>query len=256
MAARRLNLGRPEHQARARKPPSQHRPGQAMQLPPLPHRWNVTPQQAVRTQRALASRVVVAAYDAPLRYVAGIDAAFTPGGTRCLAGIVVWDLRESRVSETRIASRKLSMPYIPGLLSFREGPAIVAALRELVLRPDLLMFDGHGLAHPRRLGIASHIGVVTGLPSLGCAKRRLVGAYRDPGSRRGARTALYDGTERIGTVLRTRDGVKPVFVSVGHKVDLATAERAVLRTGAGFRLPEPIRLADRLVTEARRPSRR
>jgi len=187
----------------------------------------------------------------PLR-VAGFDAAFTNDGADCIGAVVLWDMEARMVSESRTAIRKLRFPYVPGLLSFREAPAILAALRKLRHPPDVLMADGHGRAHPRRLGIASHIGVLTGLPTIGCAKSRLIGMHREPAGRRGARTALKDGSERIGTVVRTRDGLRPVFVSVGHRMTLRDAERIVLACSIGFRLPEPVRLADRLATQLKR----
>ena len=153
--------------------------------------------------------------------------------------------------EEHIATRRVSFPYVPGLLSFREAPAVLQALRKLRRAPDAVMCDGHGLAHPRRFGIACHLGVITGVPTLGCAKSRLVGEHDEPGHLRGEKTPLIDHEDVIGTVLRTRDLVRPVFVSVGHRIDLVTAERVVLESGAGFRLPEPTRRADRLVAAAR-----
>jgi deoxyribonuclease V len=190
--------------------------------------------------------------DSGIRRVAGLDCAFTRDGAHCLAAAVVWDLAEAAVVEQRIAARPLRFPYVPGLLSFREAPALLAALRKLRGAPDALMIDGQGLAHPRRFGIACHVGVICDLPTIGVAKSRLVGEHRDPAARRGSRAALRDRGERIGTVLRTREGVKPVFVSIGHAIDLAAAERLVLRAGAGFRLPEPTRRADAAVARAKR----
>jgi len=164
---------------------------------------------------------------------------------------VLWDLRERRVVERQIATAKLRFPYIPGLLSFREVPAWVAALRKLRQAPDVLMCDGQGIAHPRRFGIASHLGVLCGLPSIGCAKSRLVGAHDEPPARRGGRAPLLDKDEVIGTVLRTQNGIRPVYVSIGHRLDLASAEALVLACALKYRLPEPTRLADRLVAEAK-----
>jgi deoxyribonuclease V len=146
----------------------------------------------------------------------------------------------------------VSFPYVPGLLSFREAPALLAVLRSLRSEPDALLLDGHGFAHPRRFGIACHVGVIVDRPTAGCAKSRLVGVHPEPGQRRGARRALVHRGERIGTVLRTRDGTRPVFASIGHRIDLASAEALILATGAGYRLPEPTRLADRLVARAKR----
>lgn len=188
--------------------------------------------------------------------VVGVDAAFSRDGRNCIAGAVVWSLREGRVVEERTARRVLRFPYVPGLLSFREAPAVLAALRALREAPDALVCDGQGLAHPRRFGIACHVGLLADLPSVGCGKSRLVGAFREPASRRGSRSALRDRGERVGTVLRTRDGVKPVFVSVGHRADLRGAERLVLACHGGYRLPEPTRLADRLVARAKRTASR
>ena len=184
--------------------------------------------------------------------VAGLDAAYSRDGTRCIAGAIVWDVERCRVVEQRVASRPLTFPYVPGLLSFREAPSLLAALRKLRANPDALMCDGHGLAHPRRFGIACHLGVLVDLPSVGCAKSRLVGSHRLPAERRGARAALTDRGQKVGVVLRTRRGVKPVFVSVGHRIDAESAVALVLRCGGGYRLPEPTRLADRLVAEAKR----
>lgn len=223
-----------------------------MKIPPAPHPWSVTPSRAIFIQKRLAAEVSQEPPPGPIRFVAGIDAAFTGDGRHCIAGAVVWDCRKGRVVEWRVARRALRFPYVPGLLSFREAPAVLAALRRLSGDPDALICDGHGLAHPRRFGLACHIGLITGRPTLGCAKSRLVGRHRPPGRWRGCRSPLLDGGERVGTVLRTRDGVKPVFVSVGHVIDLRSAEELVLRCFGGYRLPEPTRLADHLVAAEKR----
>jgi len=203
-------------------------------------------------QRRLAGRVRVTPLRGVPRLVAGLDAAFA--GERCIAAVVLWDLREQRVVEERVVVRPLRFPYVPGLLSFREAPALLAALRRLRGEPDLLVCDGHGLAHPRRFGIACHVGVLTGLPTVGCAKSRLVGAYVDPARRRGARSPLEDGGEVIGSVLRTRPDAKPLFVSVGHRIDLRSSVRLVLDCARDHRLAEPVRLADRLVAASKPPA--
>ncbi len=184
--------------------------------------------------------------------MAGLDAAFSPDEEQCIAGVVLWDVAQWRVVEQQTALRKLTFPYIPGLLSFREIPALVAALRKLRQTPDLLMCDGQGLAHPRSFGIACHLGVLCKLPAVGCAKSLLVGTYEEPLRARGARTPLWHKEEVVGTVLRTQDGIKPVFVSIGHRIDLASAEELVLRCAIKYRLPEPTRLADGLVGEYKR----
>lgn len=203
-------------------------------------------------QRRLAARVVRRPPRRAPRLVAGLDAAFSADGRHCIAGVVLWDVAAHEVVETHHVRRPLRFPYVPGLLSFREGPALLAALRRLRRSAEALLCDGHGVAHPRRFGIAAHLGVVTDLPSVGCAKSRLVGEHVEPGARRGDRVPLVDRGEVVGAVVRTRPGVRPLYVSVGHRVDLDTAVEWVLRCGGGYRLPEPTRRADRLVAEVKR----
>ena len=222
-----------------------------MKLPRLLHAWRVTPSAAIIIQRELASKVEVRKLERPVRLVAGLDASFSPDDKWCVASVVLWDVRDQVVVEQHVASRRLLFPYIPGLLSFREAPALLAATRKLRTRPDVLMCDGQGLAHPRRFGIACHMGLLTGLPSMGCAKSLLIGEHGELKKARGSKVALMDRGERVGTVLRTRDRVNPVYVSVGHRIDLPGAEAVVLQCAIGFRLPEPTRLAHRLCSEAR-----
>ena len=222
-----------------------------MDVPRAPHRWSVTPTQASAIQRRLAPLVRQVPLAGAPRLVVGLDAAFSRDDRRCLAATVVWDLREQTVIEQHVAVRPVTFPYVPGLLSFREGPAVLAALRKLRTLPDVLIYDGHGLAHPRRFGIACHVGVLLNLPAIGCAKSRLIGTHREPGLRRGSVAPLLDGGEVIGSLLRTQDGVKPVFVSVGHLIDLCAAQRIVLACAIRYRLPEPTRLADHLVGAAK-----
>ncbi len=187
-----------------------------------------------------------------VRLVAGVDAAFSADAERCIAAAVLWDVRSGEVVEARTAERPVTFPYVPGLLSFREAPAVLAALRRLKGEPDAIICDAHGVAHPRRFGLACHVGVICGVPTVGCAKSRLVGEHREPGAVRGSRCEVRDRGAVVGSVLRTRHGVRPVYVSVGHLIDLRTAERLVLRCATMFRLPEPTRLADKLVGEAKR----
>lgn len=224
-----------------------------MNLPPVPHSWSLSPQEAVAVQRQMAGRVSQTPLKRAIRLVAGLDAAFAKDEKLCFAAVVVWDVAHRLVVEERTARCELTFPYVPGLLSFREVPALLQALRQLEHEPDLLLCDGQGLAHPRRFGLACHLGVLCDRPTVGCAKSRLIGEHGEPGWRRGAAVPLLDNGERIGTVLRTRDRSRPVYVSVGHRIDLATAERIVLACACRSRLPEPTRLADRLVaaTKAR-----
>ena len=223
-----------------------------MKIPRMPHNWSLTPRQAIAIQKKLSSAVIREGRPSEIRVAAGLDAAFTRDKKRCIGGVVLWDIFNKKVVEQHSALRELYFPYIPGLLSFREAPALIAALRKLHSRPDLIICDGQGIAHPRRLGIACHIGLITGLPAIGCAKSRLIGEYSEPGIRKGEMSPLRDRDELVGSVLRTRDNVKPVFVSVGHKIELDAAVRIILDCAIGFRLPEPTRLADRLVAERKK----
>jgi deoxyribonuclease V len=213
------------------------------------HRWNLTYAEAVAVQRRLASRV---RQGPPLRKVETIAGADVSAGRKdeiIAAVVVVMRIGTLEILEVSRAKMRARWPYVPGLLSFREAPVVLEAFRRLRTVPDLVICDGQGRAHPRRLGLASHVGLALGVPTIGCAKSRLVGtAAREPGQRRGGRAALMDGRERIGTVLRTRTGVRPVFVSVGYRIDLASAERWVLAASPRYRLAEPIRAAHRLVT--------
>lgn len=224
----------------------------AHKVPRAPHRWSVTPKQACAIQRRLAKLVREMPLKGVPRFVAGVDAAFSPDDRHCIGAAVVWDMRERKVVEQHVAQRPLTFPYVPGLLSFREGPAVLAALRKVHTPPEVILYDGHGLAHPRRFGIACHLGIILDLPTIGCAKSRLIGAHGEPGARRGSAVPLVDEGEVVGSVLRTQDGVSPVFVSVGHRVDLPGARRVVLACAVRYRLPEPLRLADRIVAAAKR----
>ncbi len=198
-------------------------------------------------QRAMAQRVIERDdIRLPPKRVAGVDAAFPDGGRITRAAVVVMRYPELEVVEAVTHELPTVLPYIPGLLSFRELPAIAGALERLSNSPDLVLCDGQGRAHPRRLGIACHLGVTTGLATVGVGKSRLCGRHEAPGSEKGDSADLYDGEEIIGRVLRSRSRVKPIYVSVGHRVALATAVELVLACTRRFRLPEPVREADRL----------
>jgi deoxyribonuclease V len=177
----------------------------------------------------------------PPRLVAGVD--ISVGERRAWAAVVVLTWPGLEVVERRTAERELEFPYVPGLLSFRELPSIFEAYDALEREPDLVFVDGHGLAHPRRFGIASHLGVALDRPSIGCGKSLLVGQHREPLRNRGSRRALVHQGETIGCALRTRDGVRPLYVSIGHRIDLETAVRLVLRASPRYRIPEPVRQA-------------
>ncbi|MGF1640364.1 MAG: deoxyribonuclease V [Rhodospirillales bacterium] len=197
-------------------------------------------------QNQLADRVVRSDRLGPVRRVAGVDVAYGRRGGDAHAAVVVVDAAGLAEVDRATARCPVTFPYVPGLLSFREAPAAIAALARLQTPPDLLLCDGQGIAHPRRFGIASHLGVALDIPSIGVAKSRLVGTHGQPGPRRGDWTPLLDKQEVIGAVLRTRSGCRPIFVSIGHRVSLETAIAWVMRCTTRFRLPETTRAADRL----------
>jgi len=213
------------------------------------HNWRLTAAEAIALQRELAGRIRCEPMAGPVNTVGGIDCAFLDGGRRIVAAAVLMDAKSLETIANAHAVEPVRMPYIPGLLSFREAPTELAALDRLGQRPDLLLVDGAGRAHPRRLGIASHLGLWLGIPTIGVAKSRLCGRHRAVGRRRGCCCQLIDRDELVGGVLRTRDNVKPLFISPGHLITLRQALKWTLRTARQYRLPEPIRAADRMAAE-------
>jgi deoxyribonuclease V len=216
------------------------------------HRWDVSPEEAIEIQNRLRSQLDLHSEPGQLKTVAGIDVSYDKGSDWLFAAIVVMQLADLHVLDTATATALVPFPYIPGLLSFRECPAVLQAWEKLQVRPDCLICDGQGIAHPRRLGIASHLGVWLDMPSIGCAKSLLVGEYREPETKRGSIEPLYHRTEQVGAIVRTRDKVQPVFVSQGHKISLKKAIEVVLACSTKYRLPEPTRRAHLLVNEIRR----
>jgi deoxyribonuclease V len=212
-------------------------------LSPIQHRWDVTTAEARQIQERLRSKVSAknGRELRNIRYVAGVDCSLRDSLATAAVPILRWDTLET--VELAIAQQPIPFPYVPGLLSFRECPAILAAFQKLAIQPDLVMVDGAGIAHPRRLGIAAHLGLILDKPTIGCAKSRLIGTHDEPADEAGCYTDLVDDDEIIGAVLRTRDRVKPLYISVGHKIDLPTALDLVLEACRGFRLPEPTRAA-------------
>lgn len=207
------------------------------------HPWQVSTQEAREIQQSLARQVIRDnMLDTP-RFIAGADISVDRADGTGTAAIVVLDYPGLQLQEVRVLRGKLDFPYIPGLLSFREAPLVLAAWEKLSLVPDLLLVDGQGIAHPRRLGIAAHLGLLLDIATIGCAKSRLCGCHEEPGSEAGSNAELIDGDEVIGAALRTRAGVKPIYVSIGNRVDLETAVRWTLSCCRGYRLPEPTRLA-------------
>jgi deoxyribonuclease V len=215
------------------------------------HRWDVSPEEAVAIQQRLRERVGEASPVAmgQIHRIAGIDASYKD---LARAAVVVFSFPGLERLDEAVAERASPFPYVPGLLSFREAPAVLDAIAKLHVRPDLLMCDGQGIAHPRRFGIASHLGVYLDLPSIGVAKSRLTGRYDEPGPNPGDRSALTDRGERLGEVLRIKPRTNPLFISIGYKIDLPTAVEVVQMCLRGYRLPEPTRAAHNLAAAAAR----
>ena len=207
------------------------------------HSWQVSIAQAMDIQIRLAAQVSRTGEVATPRFIAGVDISVNKEEGMGIGAVVVLNYPELKLVETKVVNEKLGFPYVPGLLSFRESPLILAACENLTLAPDLILVDGQGIAHPRRMGLASHLGLFLNTPTIGCAKSRLCGSHSVPGIEAGSYAEVVDKGEVIGAALRTRLGVKPVYVSIGHKVDLRTAIHWVLECCRGYRLPEPTRLA-------------
>lgn len=204
----------------------------------------ITLEEARSQQERLRKKVRLSPLKHDPCFVAGVDAAFSDD--RVFAAACLYRFPELTLIERRTAVRKLLFPYLPGFLAFREGPAIIAALETLLHKPDLILVDGQGIAHPRRIGIASYIGVLLNIPTIGCAKSRLVGDGGEPGNKKGNWSPLFLEDEMIGAVVRTRDNVRPLFISPGHEIDVKSAVRLALSCLGNYRIPEPIRCADML----------
>lgn len=213
------------------------------------HPWVTTPREAIELQQRLAGRVSQVPPRRPPRTVAGLDVAVARGEAVCRAGAVLMTVEPLAVVARARVERPVPFPYVPGLLSFRELPVLLDALAQLPELPDALVLDGHGLAHPRRFGLACHLGLWADLPAFGAAKSILCGEHGPVGRKRGSWTPLVHRGETVGVALRTRDDVKPIYVSIGHRFDLPTAVALALRLATRYRLLEPLREAHRLVTE-------
>jgi deoxyribonuclease V len=224
-----------------------------MKIHPL-HRWDLSADEAIALQRQLAARVDVRSPLTRCNLIAGADVSYNRYSTTFYAAVIVLRTADWSVVETQGAVREVTFPYVPGLLSFREAPVLVDAFAKVQSEPDGVMIDGQGIAHPRRLGIASHIGLWLERPCLGCAKSKLFGRYKELGEKPGAMAPLLDKGEVIGEVVRTKAKCNPVFVSAGHRIDLPSAVRLVLRACRGYRLPEPTRQAHLQVNALRRSS--
>ncbi|MFN6569633.1 deoxyribonuclease V [Dendronalium sp. ChiSLP03b] len=213
------------------------------------HTWPSTVEEAITIQEQLRSQVIIEdKFKEPVQYVAGVDMGFEADGTISRAAVAVLSFPDLQVIETTLAHRPTTFPYIPGFLSFREIPAVLDALEKITTIPDIILCDGQGIAHPRRLGIACHLGILVDIPTIGVAKSLLIGKHEELPETRGSRQPLIHRGETIGAVLRTRTGVKPVYVSSGYKVSLTTAIDYVLRCTPKYRLPETTRVADKLAS--------
>ena len=211
------------------------------------HPWNLSPKEAILLQQELRQQVTVEAFNPTLRFVGGIDVGFRDEKAR--AAVAILSFPEMQLVEQVTAESAIPFPYVPGLLSFREAPVILAAMEQLPFLPDVFMLDGQGIAHPRRFGIASHLGVLLDMPTIGCAKSLLVGRWNGLAETAGSLAELMDGEEKIGMAVRTKDKCKPIIVSIGHRMDIDSAVRLVLACGRGYRLPEPTRWAHRLASK-------
>jgi deoxyribonuclease V len=218
----------------------------------IKHPWNVTPRAAIALQQRLRSRVVRKGHPRRVRTVAGTDVGFERGGATARAAVAVLSFPQLELVDCAVARRRARFPYVPGLLSFREIPVLLAALARLRVKPDLILCDGQGFAHPRRFGLASHLGIIAGVPTIGVAKSRLIGEHGTPAQRRGAWVPLRDQGQTIGAVLRSRRGTRPIFVSIGHRVSLPVAVRYVMACTTRYRLPETTRWAHRLASGGER----
>jgi deoxyribonuclease V len=216
------------------------------------HDWDLTPKEAVAIQRKFAGRIDTQSRVTKCDLIAGADVSYSRFSNLLYAGVVVLRMADLTVVEHQGTTFETRFPYVPGLLSFREAPALLKVFAMLESEPDVVVCDGHGYAHPRRFGLACHVGLWLNRPCLGCAKSRLTGTFKRLGQKAEARTPLTDAEEIIGSVVRTKRAVKPVFVSTGHHIDLESAVKIILGARAGYRIPEPTRLADQYVNALRR----
>ncbi|MBN1522657.1 MAG: endonuclease V [Candidatus Aureabacteria bacterium] len=210
------------------------------------HRWNVSPKEAVQIQLELQKKLKVTSLRQEPYLIAGCDASFQ--GKKAIGTVVVMTYRDLTIVEEARKEIPLTYPYIPTLLTFREAPVLIKCLRSLKIVPDVILFDGQGIAHPRRMGLAAHMGVLLRKPTIGCAKSRLTGRFSEPEKTRGSFSYMKDDNSIIGAALRTRDNVNPVYVSIGHKITLEDSIGIILSCVRKYRLPEPIRAAHSLAS--------
>lgn len=213
----------------------------------IQHSWDLSESKAIILQKELALKVIKEDQLNQVNYIAGVDVAYSKNSDRLVAAVVILDAVTLKQVESTVVEGRSSFPYIPGLFSFRELPSVIKAFSKISITPDLIVCDGQGVAHPRRFGLASHLGVLFNIPTIGCGKTKLIGDSEEPGQKRGEYSTLIDQSDKVGIVLRTQDHIKPIYVSVGHRISLPTACKWVLRLAPHFRLPETTRQADQLV---------
>lgn len=214
--------------------------------------WDLSPAEAIAQQKQLRSSIQITAFEGALRVIGGADISFNRFDPVVYAGIVLLSYQSLEVVAYSLVKTTASFPYIPGLLSFRELPALLQAWEQIPLKPDLVVVDGQGIAHPRRMGIASHFGLVTDTPTIGCAKSPLMPTYSEPALTKGSIGSIEDKGEQIGLVMRTKDRVKPLFVSPGHKTDFSDSQQIIMRCVKQHKLPEPTRQAHLFVNRFRK----
>ncbi len=232
--------------------------------PIFSHPWDLSPQEAIKLQEKLRRRIILKKDFSEVKRIAGADISFSKKSNKAYAAVIIFSFPDNcRLDEASEARRQLeileeqhtignpSFPYIPGLLTFREGPLLIEVFKKIKIEPDVIIFDGQGIAHPKRLGLATHMGILLDKPTIGCAKSRLIGNYQEPERKRDSYSFLREDNEVIGAVLRTKEDVSPVFISPGHKIDLKSSIEIVLKCLRGYRLPEPTRQAHLLVNRLR-----
>lgn len=216
------------------------------------HRWDLTYIEAIKLQKELRQSITIMPAPSNYNLIAGADVSYDKKNDKCIASCVIYSIIENKIIEEAIAVKNISFPYIPGLLSFREVPVLLDAFNKVKNNYEIAILDGQGFAHPRRFGLASHIGLWLGKPTIGCAKTKLIGTYEMPLNSKGSWSFLYDKNEIIGAVLRTKEKTKPLFISIGNKMNLQDAISVVLKCITKFRIPEPIRAAHNLVNQCKR----
>ena len=219
------------------------------------HPWNVSPKEAIRIQEILKNQIILKNPSSKINAIGGGDVAYSKSENRLFGAIVVLSFPQMEILEAATCDGKVPFSYIPTLLSFREGPILIKTFQKLKTKPDLMMFDGQGIAHPRGIGLASHMGLVFDLPSIGCAKTPLLREFTSPGLPKGSYEWNRKEGKKVGAVLRTKDSVKPLFISPGHRIDLMTSIELVLESCRGFRFPEPLRKAHQASRMIKRKSK-